>query len=114
MNHKTIKNLQELRLKRAELKMTVKSQEINLASSFGVLKNQLFSFENSELDLLNIGDLRKEIVPLISNSLVSLMVTKWLKPKSKLVKKAAIYFGTSLIQNLILKGSKQLVKRLNT
>ena len=111
MDKLVIKNIEQLRLKKSEIKVTIHNQEIQLISGFTELKSDLFSFGSTEIESTGFGTLKKGIIPFISKTLVSLVVTKWLKPKSKLATKAAIFLG-SFIQKLFEEGGKKVIQRL--
>tara|TARA_R110002096_G_scaffold169779_4_gene341551 strand:+ start:9923 stop:10267 length:345 start_codon:yes stop_codon:yes gene_type:complete len=112
MDKLVIKNIEQLRLKKSEIKVTIHNQEIQLISGFTELKSDLFSFGSTEIESTGFGTLKKGIIPFISKTLVSLVVTKWLKPKSKLATKAAIFLGSSFIQKLFEEGGKKVIQRL--
>lgn len=112
MDKLIINDIEQLRLRKSEIKVTIHNQEIQLISGFSELKNNLFSFGSTEIENTGFGSLKKGVIPFISKSLVSLVVTKWLKPKSRLATKAAFFLGSSLIQKLFEEGGKKVIQRL--
>lgn len=90
-----ITDLKSLRLARAQLKAKSLKSELEIQANLSALKEGLFSSgsishgENGGLDISS-----KELSRLIS----SFVIGKWIKPKSKLVKKASIFFSSLLLQ----------------
>ena len=106
-NINKIKDLKSLRLARAQLKAKSLKAEMEIQANLSNLKESLFSSgsishgENGGLDISS-----KELSHLIS----SFIIGKWIKPKSKLVKKASIFFSSLLLQKYSSKLTKAISK----
>ncbi|MEQ8624503.1 MAG: hypothetical protein RJQ00_06600 [Vicingaceae bacterium] len=113
MNNNTnkITDLKSLRLARAQLKAKSLKSELEIQANLAALKDGLFSSgsishgKNGGLDISS-----KELSRLIS----SFVIGKWIKPKSKLVEKASIFFSSLLLQKYSSKITNAISKLIST
>ena len=106
-NSNKITDLKSLRLARAQLKAKSLKSELEIQAKISALKDGLFSsgsISHSADGGLDISS--KDLSRLIS----SFVIGKWIKPKSKLVKKASIFFSSLLLQKYSSKLTKAISK----
>ena len=112
-NQTKITNLKSLKLARTQLKAKALKSEIEIHSNLEVLKYSLFTMsgsngsESAAESFLNISP--KELSRIVS----SFIISKWIKPKSKLVKKASIFFSSLLLQKYSSKIIKAITKLID-
>lgn len=111
MPRESIKNIYQLRQRKSELQTTIVKQEFQIISGYYALKDELFAFDNLESGVFDLATLKSKVIPYVSQSLVRLAVNGWLKPKSKLVKRAALLSGTYMVQKLLEALGKKVIKR---
>ena len=109
MNNKAnISDLKSLKLAKVQLKSQILKNELEIQENLINFKESLFDSSESAKDSL-LGISSKEISKLLS----SFIIAKMIKPKSKLVKKAAIFFSSLIIQKYSSKITHLLGDFLN-
>jgi len=106
-NSNKISDLKSLKLAQAQLKAKSLKSELEIQAKLSALKDGLFSsgsISHGEDGGLDISS--KDLSRLIS----SFVIGKWIKPKSKLVKKASIFFSSLLLQKYSSKLTKAISK----
>jgi hypothetical protein len=111
MPDQTIQNLRQLRQRKSELQTIILKQEFQITTGYNALKDELFAFDNLQSGVFDLATLKSKVIPYISQSLVRLAVNGWLKPKSKLVQRVALFSGTYMVQKLLEALGKKVIKR---
>jgi len=100
MIRSSIKSIEELQLIKAEKKATLTHQEVEIKAKFEAVKEQLFSLDSLLPAALKEG--KSAITSkLLSGGISRFIVNKWLKPKSKLLRKAGVFFSSIILNQLI-------------
>lgn len=110
-NQTKIINLKSLKLAQTQLKAKSLKSEIEIQANLAALKDSLFTNSNisagGETDANSfLGLSSKDLSRIVS----SFIISKWIKPKSKLVKKASIFFSSLLLQKYSSKIIKAITK----
>ncbi len=95
-----ISDLKTLQLAKVELKSQILKNEHVIEEKIMLFKENLFDSTDDKNESSSLFGISSK---LISNLLSSFIITKMVKPRSKTVKKAAIFFSSLIIQKY---GSK--------
>lgn len=113
MSHsRKIHDLKSLREEKVERKAEVIASEAKIKMNLSTLKEQLFSLEGNEFSLADLGNFSSPAYLMVSKGISNLLIKKWIKPKSKIAKKAATFFSSILIQRLIQGVGKKVIQKV--